>query len=197
MVFNNLFLSMSGCAIGNDGQLLDASEIQFFNDVDDTEPISGPSASVTTSIHPFFGAPSNSRVTKTAGSRRTTRISRPSTKVCDPDNAEVPTARTLPMKRMSTTVTTGRRVSRKVLPDTDVESDDNISDHIANATIPASDEDEMSTEHRQDTEPEHPPLLDAGDSDEEDNVDAAYAQTKGLGDADRLVCYVFLIHSSY
>ena len=32
---------MSGCAIGADGQLLDASEIEFFNDVDDDMPISG------------------------------------------------------------------------------------------------------------------------------------------------------------
>jgi hypothetical protein len=113
--------------------------------------------------------------------------------VCDPDNAEVSTARTLPTKRMSTTITTGRRVSRKVVPDTDVESDNNISNHTANASIPASDEDKMFTEHGQDTEPEHPPLLDAGDSDEEeDNVDAAYAETKGLGDTDRLVCYIFI-----
>ena len=36
---------MSGCAVAPDGSLLDASEIEFFNDVDDNVPTSHPTSS--------------------------------------------------------------------------------------------------------------------------------------------------------
>jgi hypothetical protein len=45
-----------GCAQNPDGSLRDASEIEFFNDVEDTVPISGPSSSATGSrpVYPLF-----------------------------------------------------------------------------------------------------------------------------------------------
>ncbi len=81
---------MSGCAIGADGCLLDASEIEFFNDVDDDTPISGPSnlpKRPARPVHPLFTG-IHSPALKVAGTRCTTHVSRPSTKVRDPDNAE-------------------------------------------------------------------------------------------------------------
>jgi len=53
---------MSGCTVGPDGKLLDAKDIQWFEDVDSSEPINcaTTTASITTTpdssatIHPFF-----------------------------------------------------------------------------------------------------------------------------------------------
>ena len=74
---------MSDCAIGKDGQLLDASEIVFYHDPDDDTPISGPPASkglVTVRL----GPPAQIL----AGSRCPQRMLHPSTKVHDPNNVE-------------------------------------------------------------------------------------------------------------
>jgi hypothetical protein len=120
---------MSGCAIGADGQLLDASQIQFFNDVDDVAPISGPSNMSTTAtqtaaarpIHPLFTG-THSPAHNVAGSRCTAHVSQPSTKACDPDNAEWSWFTEGPVlsKHKAVTATTGRRTLRKVVIDTDV-----------------------------------------------------------------------------
>ena len=116
---------MSGCAVGHDGQLLDASKILFYNDVDDVAPISGPSTSTHTStaLHPIFTglAPA----IKIAGARRTNRISRPSTKARDPDNAE---ASVLPVKRQSRDKQITRRIARKTITDTTSDSDKENTD---------------------------------------------------------------------
>ena len=40
-------MAPEGCAIGPDGELLDASEIVFFNDPDDDEPIAPATTSLT------------------------------------------------------------------------------------------------------------------------------------------------------
>ena len=88
---------MSGCAVGADGQLLDASEIQFFNGVDDDIPISGHSDVPTRpahSIHPQLTGV-HSPALNAAGSRRTTHTLRLSTKRHDPCNAEA----SVPAKR--------------------------------------------------------------------------------------------------
>ncbi|KAF7354490.1 HAT dimerization [Mycena venus] len=93
--------SALGCAQKQDGSLRDASEIQFYNDVDDEHPISGPSApdtaASTRQLAPIFtrGKP----VGIVAGShrpspRRSSRPSKPSARAIDPNNAEVPTGST-------------------------------------------------------------------------------------------------------
>ncbi|KAJ6573228.1 hypothetical protein B0H10DRAFT_2105571 [Mycena sp. CBHHK59/15] len=81
--------SVLGCAQNPDGSLRDASEIQFFNDVDDQHPISGPLPARTSSsgIHAFFTGAARP-VGKVVGSRRSSRTSRPSARVTDPNNAE-------------------------------------------------------------------------------------------------------------
>ncbi|KAF7372131.1 hypothetical protein MVEN_00072000 [Mycena venus] len=66
------------CAVGPDGQLLPASEIIFYNDPDDDHPLPPVKTSSTkaTNITEFFQRRSSSR------------ISRPSARVSDPNNAE-------------------------------------------------------------------------------------------------------------
>jgi hypothetical protein len=184
---------MSGCAVGHDGQLLDASEIIFYNDVDDDAPISGlPSSSnASAPLHPIFTglAPA----IKIAGARRTNRISRPSMKARDPDNAE---ASVLPIKRQSRDKQIARRIPRKTISDTSSDSDKENTD-----PRPADHED---TNEGAD---EFPPLLDADDSDDEgdekegdgghgdetemdvDDAEEAYALTKNMGDSDRQVTF--------
>ena len=75
-------MAPEGCAIGSDGELLDASQIAWVNDPDDDEPmdLAATSSTVQPSLDSFV-----TRVPLPA--RRSTRISRPSTKVIDPDNA--------------------------------------------------------------------------------------------------------------
>lgn len=114
-------LTMSGCAVGSDGQLLDASKIQFFNDVDDDNPISGPSNPAPTSlpIHPLFSRTVPTRLV--AGSRRTTRVSRPSAKVRDADNA----APSIRKRKASQDCNTRPKVRQATILDgADLESDE-------------------------------------------------------------------------
>ncbi|KAJ7154389.1 hypothetical protein C8R43DRAFT_885069, partial [Mycena crocata] len=85
--------SSLGCAQNADGSLKDASEMEFFEDADSTVPIAGPSSSTAPKppIHPIFTDIRPLR--HVAGSRRSSprrssRASRPSTRVTDPNNAE-------------------------------------------------------------------------------------------------------------
>src|SRR5271155_2998013 len=69
------------CALAADGSLLDAADITFYDDPDDDAPIPKLTASSTT-LHPIFQAKN------IAGSRHSVRITRPSARITDPDNAE-------------------------------------------------------------------------------------------------------------
>lgn len=167
---------MSNCALGADGKLLDASEIQFFNDVDDDVPISGPSNPPPIPIHPLFSRASP--VQKVAGSRRTARVSRPSAKVIDPNNAE-----TISRKRKAESIDVNPRpITRPTILDGDDISDDDDDNPPPLASDNASD-DETTDEVDHDIH---------ADDDELDDADAqlAYASTKEMGDADRTVCYL-------
>ncbi|KAJ6559019.1 hypothetical protein B0H10DRAFT_2369143 [Mycena sp. CBHHK59/15] len=92
--------STRGCAQNADGSLREPSEIQFYNDVDDEHPISGPASAASTSSSPVL-APISTRgskpVGKVAGSRRSprrsSRATRPSARVLDPNHAEMSTTR--------------------------------------------------------------------------------------------------------
>jgi hypothetical protein len=72
--------NMSECAVGTDGVLKDASDIEWFHNVDDAEPISVPlantssaSLSASASVHPFFtGRPAPAVFV--ASSRRSARV---------------------------------------------------------------------------------------------------------------------------
>lgn len=176
-------MSDLGCALDKDGELMDASNITFYNDPDDDTPISGPPGSTTTStrnMHPFFSG-AHSPAVVVAGSRRSARVPRPSTRVMDPDNAEANT---------STAVTAKRLQKRKV-------DDAPSGRHVARRMIAESDSDleEGNTNDNGDAVREDYTSDDAGDGDptdvDEDDVEVAYASTKAMGDADREVSFWF------
>ncbi|OAX33559.1 hypothetical protein K503DRAFT_700221, partial [Rhizopogon vinicolor AM-OR11-026] len=73
------------CAIGSDGHLKDASKIKWFNDPDDKEPLSSPTQKKSQQLHPFFTSTA-SPTTVIAGAQCSSRASRPSTRIIDPDN---------------------------------------------------------------------------------------------------------------
>ena len=78
-------MASDNCALGTDGKLLDASEIIWFNDPDDDEPMASTATSstnqrqVATTLDSFITAVQ-------PAARRSTRAPRPSTKAIDPDN---------------------------------------------------------------------------------------------------------------
>ena len=78
-----------GCAVSADGNLLDASQIKWYNDADDEMPLPTPALVMTEKapIHPLFQSSSIPGI-KVAGSRRSNRATRPSARAIDPDNAE-------------------------------------------------------------------------------------------------------------
>jgi hypothetical protein len=76
-------MAPGGCAVGPDGKLLDASEIDWFRDRDDVEPMvpANTSSTVQTSLDAFLTeAPAPS-------ARRSNRVPQPSAKAIDPNNA--------------------------------------------------------------------------------------------------------------
>jgi hypothetical protein len=171
---------MSDCAIGPDGKLLDAKDIQWYEDVDSLEPInqaatpsSMTTASSSATIHPIFrGGPAPAVVV--VGARRSGRAVCPSNRITDPDNAETLSSNTMHKRKASSGTAASHRVNRKVTANSDDEgsTDSNESD---------------------DYEPdvaEHPATTsdgEGGDTEPDEDFDLAYASTKAMGDADREV----------
>jgi len=125
--------SSDQCAIGTDGSLLDAQQITWYNDPDDAAPISSAESHVksggnavassstktvtSTNLHAFFaGVPAPAVMV--AGSRRSGRVSKPSKRVLDANNAE---REELP-KRPCVRVTTNKTTQAIDLPDRPADS---------------------------------------------------------------------------
>lgn len=84
---SQLIMTLDNCAIGPDGELLDASKIVWFNDPDDDQPMASATTS-STAQHQLSTVTLDSFVTKgPPAARRSNRAVRPSTKLVDPDNA--------------------------------------------------------------------------------------------------------------
>ena len=161
-------MASDNCAVGSDGKLLDASQIVWFNDPDDDEPMAP--ATTSSMAQAAQRQASTSRTATTLDSfiskvppatRRSTRAPRPSTKAIDPDNI-------MAHKRKASNTAAGKPSCRPRHPSPDDEEDE--------ATEP-----------------------DPTDSVDDDLVDpdAAYKETKALGDADRKVSahkpsYIFI-----
>ena len=81
-------MASDNCALGTDGKLLDASQIHWFNDPDDDEPMASVSTSSTTQCPMAQVATTlDSFITNVPpAARRSTRAPRPSTKAIDPNN---------------------------------------------------------------------------------------------------------------
>jgi len=170
------------CAQGPDGELLDASNITWYYDRDDTEPLpstlpASPSSSsqLTTSatLDNFFATVPPAQ--KVAGVRRTTRISRPSARVTNPDNALAPSRSS--RKRHASIEALAHRRARKVVPASDEDTADNDSTKEGDEGV--NDSSMVSA----DGETE-----DGRDKNSEDTD--GYQYTKSLGDAD---CAVSLL----
>jgi hypothetical protein len=169
--------SSDQCAVGTDGTLLDESEIIWYNDAEDSSPISSSPQAATTSntiqmpppstsdssvstkattLHAFFNGTSTPRpAVFVAGARRSSRVSKPSKCVLDANNVE-------PQAESSKRA----RVANK-------------------KPVQSESEDEASINHDAsdvggDTDVE---MEDSVAADSED----AYASTKAMGDQDRKV----------
>lgn len=188
---------MSGCAVGADGKLLDAKDIQWFEDADSSEPINLATTSTkadlpSTTIHPFFrGGPAPAAIV--AGARRSGRATRPSNKLVDPDNAEASSSRVkhhsniitdtdnaeatssaiTHKRKASRTMVASRRTNRKVAAEDNESSDGKIeiSDYAPDVTehlATSSDNGAEETERDEDS-------------------DIGHVSTKAMGNADREV----------
>jgi len=154
-------MASEGCAVGPDGELCDASEIEFFNDPNNDQPIA--LATTSSTVQPSL----NSFVTKLPPpARRSNRVPHPSTKAIDPDNAMATKHKTSdapnpnPSRRLRQ-ASPEHKEDRASEPDT---TEPNQS-HYADST---------------NTEEDDP--IDPG---------KAYEEVKALGDADRQVCLNF------
>jgi hypothetical protein len=162
---------MSDCAVGPDSKLLDAKDIEWYEDADSSEPINqatAPSvatASSSATIHPFFrGGPAPAVVV--AGARHSGCATRPSNRITDPDNAEALSSTTTHKRKASGGMAAGRRINRKVAVDDEGSTDggeiNDYKPHIAEHPATTSDDE-------------------AGDTKPDD---LAYVSTKAMGDAD-------------
>ncbi|KAJ6457663.1 hypothetical protein C8R45DRAFT_943118 [Mycena sanguinolenta] len=155
--------STDQCAVGPDGQLLPASKIVFYNDLDDADPLpptSSAEAAAPTQITQYF--------------RRSERPRKQSSRLTDPNNAEI---------------------HKRKAGDTD-EGRPSVRSRRSSPTPPPMDEDE-------DADDDMPGLDPLGDSEDEeddndehdmDEINAAYQYTKALGDADRADTLISALH---
>jgi hypothetical protein len=194
--------SSDQCAVAEDGSLLDASKITFYDDVDDDTPLpnsASQSKSITTSdnLHPFFrGGKAPSSIV--AGSRRSGRVTRPSVRVTDPNNLETSISR----KRSATVTATiegSVRAARRAKHALHVDETEDVSEgELGNSGYQL----EVGFDAENDDDGEAG-MVDAttDDEGEEDSSDIEqaeeeYHRTKGMGDSDRKVCLIFS-HKEY
>ena len=82
----HITMASDSCAIGTDGNLLDASEIVWFNDPDDDTPIAPTTTSSTGQPQPSATRLNSSVTRAPLSTHRSTHAARPSTKAINPDN---------------------------------------------------------------------------------------------------------------
>jgi hypothetical protein len=186
----------SGCAVGQDGKLLDAKDIKWYEDADSSEPINTippPSeSSESIPIHPFFHSGLDPSVVAT-GSRRSGRVTRPSNRITDPDNAEASSFATA--HKLSTA--NARIISTDNAESTTHKRKASCSMAAGNAAsrrVKVVVDDDESTDGGEisDYDPDildHPATSDieAGDTEPDEDREIAYMSTKAMGDADREV----------
>ncbi|KAJ7829842.1 hypothetical protein B0H13DRAFT_2213484 [Mycena leptocephala] len=171
-----------GCAQNPDGSLRDASEIEFFNDVDDTVPISGPSPSASRPVHPLFTKVRPfERVAGVRRSsphpRRSSRTSRPSARAKDPNNAEAMAITTTRKRKADDISTTSRKAPRK--QPTAESSDDDSEGESADDAMTGGDTEAEDTEGQDamDLE-EYESFKSMGDTDHQQPSRSSRAQTR-------------------
>jgi hypothetical protein len=190
-------MASRGCAQDADGSLLDESQISWYNDVDDTEPIPSSSAATATSstrTTPQLSASTldnfliNVPPTRViAGSRRSARVPRPSARATDPENTMAPAH--LRRKRSPSIEAPSRHRVRKIVLSSEDEGKATKSD---DAEKEDSDVDHLDKASEDDG-------TEGNDDNDDADPEAAYQHTKSLGDADRKVCmqYPYFICASH
>lgn len=164
-----------GCAVRLDGNLKDASEIEWDYDPDGTVPIPAdftmatPFSTAPSKIHPFFTGQAPPAI-KLAGARRSTRIIRPSARAVDPDNMM-----NAPSKRKASGPASKRRVTRKTVAESQTRSE-------------GENDDEIHSEPVGDT-------TDAEENEAEGPEAGEYGNLKAMADADHQVNIYSTIHS--
>ena len=85
LYYSQLAMASDNCTLGTDGKLLDMSQIVWFNDPDDDEPMA--SAMTSSMTQHQVATTLDSFITKEPpAARHSTRAPCPSTKAIDPDN---------------------------------------------------------------------------------------------------------------
>lgn len=178
------------CALAADGSLLDAADITFYNDPDDITPIPKPTASSSTlhrhhddGLHPIFQAKN------IAGSRRSVRITRPSARITDPDNAEV----LVNTRKRSATVTASAVETSHAARRLKLTGSDEGTEANCESDEGESERDEYErVETSSGVEDDIAMGISTGEDDEEDSevAESAYRATKAMGDSDRQVCFL-------
>ncbi|KAJ8457093.1 hypothetical protein ONZ45_g18454 [Pleurotus djamor] len=187
---------MEACARDADGNLLPASQINFFHDPDDPVPISGPDADTQPAgssrrssvdrppppIHPLFSNATRAQVV--GGARRASgRTLRPSARLIDPNNAEVQSGTGKRKAGDTSPSLTRRRIFRH---DSTASSNGMQVDDIEEMPPPET-ETETDTDYTRDpSEPEMDVLPeDSQDAADDSDAEALYASAKAMADADR------------
>ena len=194
--------SSLGCAVGDDGNLLEETHIDFYNNPDDLVPISGPStraaagktrtqAASTLDSYITHTGSTHAPVELISGSRRSARIPRPSEKVRLAINATIPEKVTAGVKRRaeaSLECTISHRRYTRASTDQSGEDTQAVPSEAEVDDVSGSKSDDAS----------------GCKSDDNDNLDedavseAAYLDTKALGDADRSVIgFIFIFQFKY
>jgi hypothetical protein len=177
------------CALAADGSLLDAADITFYDDPDDDAPIPSLTASSKASsstLHPIFQAK------KIAGSRRSVRITRPSARIIDPDNAEalvttrkrsatvtasaIEASRTARRPKLTSSESDGGESERDGPERVETTGSSGVEDDIAMDGVSTGEDDEGSSQ------------AEDGELAQESQDALAYRATKAMGDTDRQVC---------
>ena len=165
---------MSECTVRADGTLKYASEIDWFNDVNDNKPISDLPAnqiplSSSTTLHLFFTG-SHAPTTFVASTCHSAHVLRPSTRMLDPNNIEGSSSTTVAKRKATDNMhTTGCSVVCKVSTEA-TSSDDDGSDNDTNPSV----------------------IVDSDVIETEDDPELVYMSTKVMGNADCEVNYTSL-----
>jgi hypothetical protein len=134
------------CAVGSDGKLLDASQIEWQFDPDSSTvppaywiPASAPSSSTPNAFDVLLAKRHSPAIT-VAGQRRSERVKRPTAKVIEGSNTE-----SVKGKRKASPEAPRRTVSRKITEsdsDVDMVNDDALSDRAPTDVVTDNDEDD-------------------------------------------------------
>ncbi|KAF7364524.1 HAT family dimerization domain-containing protein [Mycena venus] len=159
---NYYYFSMSSgdqCAVGPNGELLDASEIQFYNDVDDNVPLPPVSDEIST--------PAAGQATLQQYFHRSDRPRKQSSRLTDPNNAETVKHKANDAEDFPPRVRARRSSPSPACMDEDDDARDDNNDMPDLQPVSDSEDDRD------------------GDETDQEDIDAAYEYTKSLGDVDR------------